>query len=388
MSFGGAQGTGGGQGSSQSVGNTTAAALGSAATFTGAWEKVATDGVTVSCKADNSGTLYFDFSNDGTNVDTFPSSGFAVASGIHEYHVARVNSRFFRVRMVNDTGAQSYLRLYTYYGTHTAPNAPMNQTLGADADATIVRFQDPSIDLALGRLGGVQEVDKFGHVVGLDKADAAADVWDYADDGGGGTPVHPFPTASAVAYLASSSGSDTVPTIYIDYIDANGAAASGTYTVTGQAEVTLPSMLHVNRAYNTSATAAVGNITISHDADWTTGAPDDLTQTLAYIAIASGQTAQVQYVVPTGKKAVIKRVYAAMSRESGAAGSAKLTLRVRPTGASWRVQRHIHVTSAFSYDRNIVIVLDAGDAITLRVEDASDTDTHVQGEIDFDLVTV
>ncbi len=389
MAFGTPQGSGGGGGgsggSSVSDVNTSTSALGSGATFTGEWERSPSDGVTVSCKTDNSGTLYFDFSNDGTNADTFPSNGFDVASGIHEYHTARVNSRFFRVRLVNDSGAQSYLRLYTYYGSHTAPNAPLNQTLGADADSTVIRFQDPAVDLALGRLGGVTEVDVFGDVESLDAADAAADIWHYGSDGLGGTPVHPFPTTSAVARMASSSGSDTVDMV-VTYIDSAGAEQTATYTLTGQTPVVLPSMTHVNEAYNDSATQLAGDVTISHDTDWTNGLPDDKTETLAYVASAHGKTSHTHYVVGTGNKAIIKRVYSAMARGSGAAGSAVVDLRHRPSGKSWLVERHLHISHANNYEHNVILVLNAGDAVCLRVDDVSDTDTNVQGEIDMDLV--
>ena len=317
-----------------SIGNQSTTALGSGATYTGTWEQALGDGVTVSLEADNSGTLYFDFSNDGgSNFTTFPSNGFSVASGIHEYHRAAVNGRSFRVRLVNDSGAQSYLRLYTYYGPHTHPSAPVNQTLGADADAMVVRQFPTGVDLALGRLGGVTATDKFGHVEGLDAADAPTDMWAYGDDGGGGTSVHPFPTSSAVARIASSDNSDTVDVTYT-YIDANGAEQEATVTLTGQTPVVLPSMLHVNRAFVDDASEASGNITISHDADWTGGVPDNLTETLAYIKAGWGQTNQMLYVVPSGKQMIVKRVYTGMSRSSGAAGSAEVHLRTRASGKS------------------------------------------------------
>ena len=54
------------------------AALAADATFTGEWEKNDYPDVMVSCFSDTAGTLYFDFSVDGTNARTFPSSGFAV----------------------------------------------------------------------------------------------------------------------------------------------------------------------------------------------------------------------------------------------------------------------------------------------------------------------
>lgn len=123
----------------QSSVNTTTTPLGSGETYTGTFEQNGLPDVMVSCQTDNSGTLYFDFSVDGTNVTTFPVSGFSVSSGVHEFHTAVKGPRFFRVRFVNDTGAQSYLRLYTYYGVTRQGNAPIGFTIASDADALVTK---------------------------------------------------------------------------------------------------------------------------------------------------------------------------------------------------------------------------------------------------------
>jgi hypothetical protein len=122
-----------------SVANNTILPLSGGATFTGAGELNGLADVMVSCKTDTSGVLYFDFSNDGTNWDTFPTAGFTVASGIHEFHTAVKGNRYFRVRLVNGVTPQSYLRLYTYYGQFRQGNAPLNQSIGSDTDAMITR---------------------------------------------------------------------------------------------------------------------------------------------------------------------------------------------------------------------------------------------------------
>lgn len=122
----------------QSSGNTSTTPLGSGATYTGTGELNQYPDVMISCQTDNTGTLYFDFSVDGSNWSTFPVSGFSVASGVHEFHTALKGGRYFRVRLVNDAGAQSYLRLYTYYGHFSKlPNAPLNQTIGSDSDSVL-----------------------------------------------------------------------------------------------------------------------------------------------------------------------------------------------------------------------------------------------------------
>lgn len=123
----------------ESSGNTTTTPLSGGATFTGAWEQNPLPDVMTSVQMDTAGTLYFDFSVDGTNYSTFPVSGFNVTAGIHEFHTAVKGPRYFRIRIVNSGGVQSYLRAYTYYGTHRQGNLPINQSIGSDSDSIVVR---------------------------------------------------------------------------------------------------------------------------------------------------------------------------------------------------------------------------------------------------------
>ena len=136
--------------------------LTSAETYTGTWEIASDDGVTVSCFSDTSGTLYFDFSVNGTDTRTFPTNGFSVAANIHEYHTAKVNGRFFRTRFVNGAGTQTTFQLFCFFGPHTHPNAPLNQSLGLDADSTLVRPTFPWMDISRGLTSGITSIHKFG----------------------------------------------------------------------------------------------------------------------------------------------------------------------------------------------------------------------------------
>lgn len=124
-------------GSVQSTGNTTTTPVANPSTFTGTGELNEYPDVMVSFQADDTGTLYFDFSVDGSNWSTFPVNGFTVASGIHEFHTASKGPRYFRVRWA-PAGTATYTRLYTYYGTFSKlPNAPLNQAISNDADSII-----------------------------------------------------------------------------------------------------------------------------------------------------------------------------------------------------------------------------------------------------------
>jgi len=120
--------------------NSSITPLASSGTFTGTAELNSYPHVGVSLHTDTAGTLYFDFSNDGTNWNTFPTNGFTVTSGIHEFHTAVKLGRQFRIRFVNGSGTPTYMRLYTYYGHNfMPPSAPLNQSIGSDSDAIITR---------------------------------------------------------------------------------------------------------------------------------------------------------------------------------------------------------------------------------------------------------
>lgn len=142
--------------------NNTTTPLSGGATYTGDWELNDQPDVMVSCKSDAAGTLYFDFSIDGTNVDTFPTSGFEVAANIHEFHTAVKGYRYFRVRFVNGASAQTSFRVFVSYGQFRQPSAPLNQPLSLDSDAILVRPTWPWLDVARDLQSGIDSVKKFG----------------------------------------------------------------------------------------------------------------------------------------------------------------------------------------------------------------------------------
>lgn len=127
-----------GSGSASTL-NTTTTPLGGAATFTGTAEHNSASDVMVSCFSDTAGTLYLDFSVNGTDWRTFPTAGFAVSANSHEFHTSVKGPRYFRVRFVNAGGAQSIFQLFTYYGDFRQPSAPLNQSISSDSDSIITR---------------------------------------------------------------------------------------------------------------------------------------------------------------------------------------------------------------------------------------------------------
>lgn len=122
-----------------STSNSTTTALSSGATFTGIAEDCkAYDSIILTCKTDQSGTMYIDFSPDGTNWDRTLS--YDVIAGTPEAHRVTVVYAYFRVRFTNTSiSAQSYLRLQVLLGSHQSLTARMDSTVTSDQDTLITR---------------------------------------------------------------------------------------------------------------------------------------------------------------------------------------------------------------------------------------------------------
>ena len=180
--------------------------------FTGTSEQNDHSDVMVSCYSDDqAGTLYFDFSVNGSDWRTFPSSGFQVSAGAHEFHTAVKGPRYFRARWTSSS-APTTLQLFTYYGSFRQPSAPLNQPLALDADAILVRPSFPWLDVSRGLVSGMQSIKKFGRNAAVGTS--------FVPIAMGG--VYQTPQGSAATALRIKSGGDANDT----------AAGSGARSVT------------------------------------------------------------------------------------------------------------------------------------------------------------
>ena len=309
-------------GSSVCTENCTTHPLGASQTFTGTGVQNPYPQVGVMVKSDVAGTLYFDFSNDGTNWDsTFPVAGFGVAAGVSEFHTAVKLGRYFRVRYVNGSTAQSYIRLSTYYGVGFVPsNAPLNQSIGRDSDALSVRptvFYD---EVLRGLRGGVSHFTKFGHTGALTAASGEETIWSLA-----GTNFTPMTTASTftIAYTSGSDGSSAngAKTLYFQYVDANGLAQTATHTLSNTgSDVTSFTGLGINRAVVSSSGSTQTNgadITITA----TTGG-----STQAHIPAGEGTTQQCIFHTDANSYAVGKWLWINTNKIAGGS-SPRITIK-------------------------------------------------------------
>lgn len=144
-----------------SVGNATTTPLAASATFTGTTELNPSNDVFVQVLTDQPGTLFMEFSLDGTNWDS--SLSFSVTANVPLFRHLVKGARQFRVRFTN-TGSspQTFIRLGAFYGLVAAPNTPRNLAITNDSSAMVVRPIDGRLDRARGGYATESSVRKFG----------------------------------------------------------------------------------------------------------------------------------------------------------------------------------------------------------------------------------
>lgn len=301
-----------------STDNSTTTPLAGDATFTGTGEQNDYPEVLVMSKSDVAGTLYFDFSSDGTNWDsTYPTAGYVCSAGVPEVHRAAVAGRYFRVRYVNGSTAQSYFRLTTYSTTGVGQlSAAYNQTMGLDSDAIATRpssFQD---EVKLGRRSGVVGWNKFGYHTNLTAASG-----DQLITAGGIATLPTIMTTAGTFDIAydgtaggSTDGSGTTgaTSLVIYYLDANGQSATAVHALgTDGTDTTSFTGLGINRvAVYASGSANVNNSNITITA--TTGGSEQ-----AFLPAGQGVTQQLWFHTPTDSKGILKYLFLGANKLSG-----------------------------------------------------------------------
>jgi hypothetical protein len=370
--------------------NTFSTVLGASESDTGEWEENDSPDFAITVDTDVSGTIFVDFSHDGgANFTTFPVGGFD-AGPTKPPHSGRKFGRWMRVRYANGSDVQSRFILATTYGSFNPLNAPLGAHIAADADAEIVRSVSADLDLAFGRLGGMEEDAKFGYVDLLDSADTGTDVWAFGSDDVSGTARKTFPTVASTIYAVSDDTGDTDVAVTVPYLDATGAIQSEEVTLSGLARVRVSDTgdgLDCNRALESGSVAARGNVYITYGNDTGSGAPNDPNDVLAYIPIEYGQTQQATYRVPLNKKVRVKRIIITVSRSTGTSQTAaRVHLRSRLNGGTWLTKRVWNLPVGDFSAEEAGLVFPPLAAIALHVSNVDESDTNVAGKFAFDEV--
>lgn len=371
--------------------------VGSGATNTGSGVRLTQPDVGTYTIMTQSGTLFYQFSNNNTDWYSFPPSGFQLTPNTPEFHTAVKLGRFFRVKITNSTTTGATLDHVTYFGTFRQGNAPLNQTLSQDSDAITVRAVDTMLDVSAGRFGGFTPVNKFGRApTGLQTEGTQAggtDIWDRAD----ATPTQSrwlAPTAARVHAIVSSDASD-------DSDDALGGAytvrvyglqtwdskeTSEVVTLNGTASVnTVNSYVIIHRMTVETHGGVVNAGTI------TATAATDSTVTAAILP-ERGQTEMAIYGIPSTQKAYITQFYSTIDKQGGAVGTANIRLMVNgspDTGSGYIIKNVRGLqstgTSSDTWGYNPYFVVD-GPAIIKMNGISSADDIEATGGFDMILV--
>jgi len=303
-----------------STGNTSTDLLTNGSTFTGTGELNSSNSVMVVIKTDQNGTFYAEFSPDGTNWDTSLSFKYNT-SRINAPHVLEKGYRYFRVRFTNDSGSdQTYLRLYTYYGSFNKLTSPINGLLAENYDATVVRPTDYFSEVAMGKRQGRTTWNKWGYNPNI-AASTTELIWSHSN---GWTRLA---SPSTLTFVSDSTqdavGGTGTSTILVYGMDENYDESFEIVTLTGTTPVTTSiNYLGVNRmAVYQSGTNEVNVGTIQA---YETGTPANVQ---AEIPVGEGSSQQCLFFVPINHTALIDWLYINVNKTSGGS-SPKITVKI------------------------------------------------------------
>ena len=346
--------------------------------FTGTGEQNDYSDVAVSCySSDQAGTLYFDFSVNGSDWRTFPTSGFVVSAGIHEFHTAVKAPRYFRVRWVSSSAPTTF-QLFTYYGSFRSPNSPLNSVLSSDSDSLTVRGVDPEILISADKYSHLSVSHFTGENTDVDTATVPETIWEV-----GGTYTG-FPTGSPETVdIVSTSASDTGTVIIYglktsDDTDFSFEAITATGTTTA---TSVNSWYRVIRAWyvsGSSTAANVGDITVNH----TTTTANVFGKILAGV----GETSAAVYTVPSGKIGLLKRKSIELGKDK--TGYITGCIWYRAFGSAPRCIEPFSASDSVSHKREYYggRYLQPKSDFELRIDTCSVNDVTVIGAFDIILI--
>lgn len=242
------------------------------------------------------------------------------------------------------------------------------------------------LEIAKGNIAGHSIVDVFGRNPDIGTATDPEDVW------GGGGDYTGFPTGSAETMeIASSSANDTsagtgARTVRVSgLIDGSGAAvADQDVTLNGTSQVSLGAGTYIRASKIVVLTAGsggenAGTLTLRHT---TTTA-----NIFAVMPVSANHTHIAVYTVPLATTLYLFALSMDMARASGAAGSASVSLRIRPNGGVFQSELTPEITNSKSFNEsNFPHVIEALSDVKIRVDSVSDNATIVSAHFDGILV--
>lgn len=371
----------------RSARNSTTQSLGAGEEYTGVWELVPYSDVLTRVLADADATQYYEFSFDGVNVDSrFPPNGFEIKANVGEFHRAVKGGAYFRTRIINGDVPMSSLRVSTNYGNFGDGSLPLNATISSDADATVTRSVNSEVDLALGRIGGMTALTKFGRNPGIGSGESQ-DIW----NGGDLYTGQPVSFTPETVTVTSASANDTAVGTGARTIRITGLRSSTSeeyetedITLNGTSDaISVNSWWRINRAFVLTAGSGGEN-----DGEITIKSTSTTANVFVNMAEGFNQSTISAYTVPYGKTLLLKRIRVSMTRTNGSAGSATVSMRVREVGGVYRAINvyEIQDGGGANYKYFAGATYPAGSDIKFRADDVSDNNTVVEAAFEFILI--
>lgn len=311
----------------EDTGNSSSTALAAGATFTGATrDALGYASMVVAVKTDQNGTLYIEFSPDGTNWDS--SLSFSVTAGTRDVHRLTVTNKYCRVRFTNTSASpQTYFRLQTLFGSYQSLTSALNSVVQQDADTLVVRPLDFNLMVAQSQYENHQNTIKDGINASIDTATVPEDVWSA------GSVYTGFPTGAVEAAQLVVAGADT-GTVYYTYLASATSTdyTSGSKAITGAGTYALGhNIWRCNFAYFVASDGVsfnVGLITIQNT--------PTTANVFVQIPISTSQSYTSAYTVPYGSSVYIDRISGSV--KGGATATLDGYFWYRPYGESPRLR--------------------------------------------------
>jgi len=289
--------------------------LAAAGTYSSAWINITNyTGVGITVRSDVAGTLYIDWSANGSDTDdTFT---YDIAPNLEDFHRITRRNAFIKVRYVNNGTPQTYFTLQLSAGDFQPVSVPLNRQLQRDADATLVRGIPSFLEISTDKFLGISKVNIVGINSDIDSGSVPEWIWD------GPTGAYTgFPTGNAEAIrITSDSANDAsagsgARTVLVTGLDENWEIASETITLSGLTPaVSTTTFRRVHFAYVTTSGSSneafnAGTLTIAHN----------VTTANVFMTILPGRNnGQVAvYTVPANKRGILTKIKVEVDRAAG-----------------------------------------------------------------------
>lgn len=293
----------------------------------------------------------------------------------------RVNSKPSSHRISDTISQEDDATLQKSVLTAQRPDGDFTNIGATDSGNLKVSDAENGLAIAKGEVLGTSAISKFGENPSIDTATTPEDIWDY-----GG--LYTFSSTNDIDSISSSDTNDTHEITVIG-LDVNWNQITQTVILTGQTRKALDTpLLRVFRAYNSSATEALGDVYIYVNGPITLGVPNVATDVRAMIRVNHEQTMMMVYSIPAGKTGYWMGGYVSMSTTKSAL--AIFSFKIRLIGGVFREQSTVSTSStgsnSFIRTNFVPGIMPEKTDVLIRCNETSTNGVGVSAGMDFILV--